>query len=206
MELIQKEGYADQKKYRAYKKTVSIVNESAISMFQGIAKDHISFLLESYDKNYDRYSFFGVDPKALVSSTRKGLLIQYRDGTKEEILGNPIDALKVLFNRYDVQKDPGELTMIGGLVGSIGYDFVRYLEILPDENPDEIGLETIQLMLVTEFIVIDHMAETLTAVVLDDDNAQGRVRGEKKAEELADEVFKTSHHKEAAFTRDGSII
>jgi len=206
MELIQKEGYADQKKYRAYKKTVSIVDESAISMFQGIAKDHISFLLESYDKNYDRYSFFGVDPKALVSSTRKGLLIQYRDGTKEEILGNPIDALKVLYNRYDVQKDPGELAMIGGLVGSIGYDFVRFLEILPDENPDEIGLETIQLMLVTEFIVIDHMAETLTAVVLDDDNAQGRVRGEKKAEELADEVFKTSLHKEAAFTRDGSII
>ena len=88
MEQFQKEGYAEQKKYRAYKKTVSIVDESAISMFQGIAKDHISFLLESYDKNYDRYSFFGVDPKALVSSTRKGLLIQYRDGTKEEIQGN----------------------------------------------------------------------------------------------------------------------
>ncbi len=31
-----------------------------------------------------------------------------------------------------------------------GYDFVRYAEVLPDNNPDEIGIETIQMMLMTK--------------------------------------------------------
>ncbi|MDD3660367.1 MAG: chorismate-binding protein [Lachnospiraceae bacterium] len=191
--------------YRAYKKTVSIVNESAISMFQGIAKDRISFLLESYDKNYDRYSFFGVDPNALIVSVKDGLRIQYRNGREELIKGNPLEALKILYSRYQVLKDPGELNMIGGLVGSIGYDFVRFLEELPNQNPDEIGIETIQLMLVTEFIMIDHMAETLTAVVLEADNAEGRIRGEKLAVELAEQVFQAPQEPEALFKRDGKI-
>ena len=49
------------RKLHAYKKTVSIVNETAISMFEGIAAGKKGFLLESYDKNYDRYSFFGIE-------------------------------------------------------------------------------------------------------------------------------------------------
>lgn len=205
MDLIRKTCNTDKIIYRAYKKTVSIVNESAISMFQGIAKDRISFLLESYDKNYDRYSFFGVDPNALIASVKDGLRIQYRNGREELIKGNPLEALKILYSRYQVLKDPGELNMIGGLVGSIGYDFVRFLEELPDQNPDEIGIETIQLMLVTEFIMIDHMAETLTAVVLEADNAEGRIRGEKLAVELAEQVFQAPQEPEALFKRDGEI-
>ena len=29
--------------------------------------------------------------------------------------------------------------------------FIRYTEVLPDDNPDEIGIETIQMMLMTKF-------------------------------------------------------
>ena len=42
------------RRLRAYRKTVSIVNEKAISMFEGIATGRKCFLLESYDKDYDR--------------------------------------------------------------------------------------------------------------------------------------------------------
>ena len=39
---------------RVYKKTVSIVNETAIGMYQNLVGNKVGFLLESYDKNYDR--------------------------------------------------------------------------------------------------------------------------------------------------------
>ena len=73
---------------------------------------------------------------------------------------------------------------MGGLVGSLGYDYIRYTENLPDDNEDEIGIETIQLMLASKFIAIDHEAETFTAVVLDEDSKEGRARALKEAEEL----------------------
>ena len=48
--------------YRVYKKTVSIVNETATGMYRNLVAKKKGFLLESYDKNYDRYTFFGVEP------------------------------------------------------------------------------------------------------------------------------------------------
>lgn len=67
-------------------------------------------------------------------------------------------------------------------MGSVGYDFVRYSEVLPEENPDEIGIETVQLMLMKEFIVVDHVAETLTAVILESDDETGKETAAKKAQ------------------------
>ena len=45
--------------YKVYKKTVSIVNETPMAMYENLVGSRKGFLLESYDKNYDRYTFFG---------------------------------------------------------------------------------------------------------------------------------------------------
>lgn len=196
------------RKLHAYKKTVSIVNETAISMFEGIAAGKKGFLLESYDKNYDRYSFFGIEPEEIITSKGKSLVIRRKDGSEEVREGNPLELLKEYYSSFEVEKDDGELSMIGGFVGSLGYDFIRYSEKLPDENPDDIGIETVQLMLPTEFISIDHMAETLTAVVLEEESAEGRKRGEEKAEQLVRLVRECSlkAKEKTAFVHDGKII
>jgi anthranilate synthase component 1 len=197
------------RKLRAYRKTVSLVNEKAISMFEGIAKaGKKCFLLESYDKDYDRYSFFGIDPAEVITSKGQSLIITKRDGSEEVRKGNPLELLKEYYDEFEVVKDEGELAMIGGLVGSLGYDFVRYTEELPDENPDEIGIETIQLMLTKEFIIVDHRAETMTGVALEEDTPEGRNLGEKKAEELVALVRQNMENTQErpAFVHDGKII
>ena len=191
---------------RAYKKTVSIVSETAISMFEGIANGKKSFLLESYDKNNGRYSFFGVDPEEVISSKGNALVIQKRDGSEEVREGNPLELLKQYYDEFHVEKDEGELVMPGGIIGSFGYDFVRYTENIPDANPDPIGIETIQMMLATEFISIDHEAETMTAVVLRDDTPEGRKEGEAKAAELIQMVRNHAGEKKRNFMHDGKII
>ena len=151
---------------KAYKKTVSIVNETAIGIFESLAKDKIGFLLESYDKSNGRFTFMGAEPEELIQSIGNSLIITKSDGTKSVMEGNPLDLLKEYYSNFEVTKENGELAFMGGLVGSLGYDFVKYSEVLPDENPDDIGIETVQLMLASKFIVIDHVAETLTAVIL----------------------------------------
>ena len=53
---------------KVFKKTVSIVNEKSTDMYESLVGDKKGFLLESYDKNYDRYTFFGMEPEEIVTS------------------------------------------------------------------------------------------------------------------------------------------
>lgn len=191
--------------YRVYKKTVSIVNETATGMYRNLVGKKKGFLLESYDKNYDRYTFFGVEPEEIISSKGQSLVITKKDGTKDIRKGNQLVLLKEYYNEFEIRKDNEELNFSGGLVGSVGYDFVRYSEVLPEENPDEIGIETIQLMLMKEFIVVDHVAETLTAVILESDDEAGKAAAEKKAAKLIETAMQEQKEPEVRLVPDGVI-
>ena len=195
------------RRLKVYKKTVSIVNETATSMYENVVGTKKGFLLESYDKNYDRYTFFGAEPDEIISSRGNSLVITKSDGTEEVRQGNPLDRLKEYYSEFDIVKDNEELTFSGGLVGNLGYDFIRYSEVLPDDNPDEIGVETIQMMLMTKFIMVDHVAETLTAIVLDEESEAGKANALALADELiskAREPKKGDDNKK--FVHDGVIV
>ena len=191
--------------YRVYKKTVSIVNETATGMYRNLVAKKKGFLLESYDKNYDRYTFFGVEPEEIISSKGQSMVITKKDGTEDVREGNPLTLLKEYYNEFEIRKDNEELNFSGGLVGSVAYDFVRYSEVLPEENPDEIGIETVQLMLMKEFIVVDHVAETLTAVILESDDETGKETAAKKAAELIKTAMQEQKESEVRLFPDGVI-
>ena len=71
------------RRLRVYKKTVSIVNETAIGMYESLVGNKKGFLLESYDKNYDRYTFFGKEPEEIITSRGDALVIRRNNGTEE---------------------------------------------------------------------------------------------------------------------------
>ena len=194
------------RRLRVYKKTVSIVNETSIGMYESLVGNKKGFLLESYDKNYDRYSFFGAEPEEIISSKENSLVITRLDGSKEVREGNPLELLKEYYSEFDIVKDNDGLSFSGGLVGSLGYDFVRYSEELPDENPDEIGIETVQMMLMTRFIMVDHVAETLTAIVLGEDTEDGKSKSLEEAAELIRIVREEYKPAEKNYKHDGIIV
>ena len=100
--------------YRVYKKTVSIVNETATGMYRNLVGKKKGFLLESYDKNYDRYTFFGVEPEEIISSKGQSLVITKKDGTEDVREGNPLTLLKEYYNEFEIRKDNEELNFSGG--------------------------------------------------------------------------------------------
>ena len=53
---------------KVYKKTVSIVDEPPIDMYESLVGQKKGFLLESYDKTYDMFTFFGVYPEEIITS------------------------------------------------------------------------------------------------------------------------------------------
>ena len=69
-------------------------------------------------------------------------MIHKKNGEIEVREGNPYERLKEYYSEFHVEKEDGELAFMGGLVGSLGYDFIRYTEVLPDSKEDTIGIET----------------------------------------------------------------
>ncbi len=192
--------------YRVYKKTVSIVNETATGMYENLVGKEKGFLLESYDKNYDRFTLFGANPAEIIRSGKQSLEILYADGSLIRKEGNPLELLKEYYSEFEVRREDEDIGFSGGLAGSLGYDFVRYTESLPDGNPDEIGIETIQMMLMKEFIVVDYIAETLTGIVLETDDAEGKQRAMAKAEEMIAKARKKRTETPGQFCQDGKIV
>ncbi len=195
------------RKRRVYKKTISIVNETPMEMYENFVGKKKGFLLESYDKNYDRYTFFGAEPEEIITSRDNALVITAADGTETIREGNPLELLKEYYSEFEIVKDADGNHFPGGLVGNLGYDFVRYTEQLPDDNPDEIGIETIQMMLMTHFIMVDHVAETLTAVALEADDEDGRKAAEQAIEKMIEAVrTKSKKAQKPALIHDGKIV
>ena len=116
------------RRLKAYKKTVSIVDESTIALYESLGREKKGFLMESNDKENGRYTFMGVEPEALIQSDGESLVITKADGTKEVRRGNPLERLKEYYSEFEIVKEDGELEFTGGLVGSLGYDFIRYTE------------------------------------------------------------------------------
>lgn len=58
------------------------------------------------------------------------------------------------------------------MVGYLGYDVVRRLEVLPDGNPDDLAIPELALLLATDMAVLDHHTGEVwlvaTAVNFDD--------------------------------------
>ena len=175
--------------FKVYSKTVSVIEESAVDIYRNYVGNDKGFLLESYDKNYDRYVFLGKNPEAVIRTRKDQLVISGKDGQEICLPGNPAETLKDYAASFEVRQEGTPLPFSGGLVGALGYDFVRYQENLPDDNPDEIGIETIQFMLVTEFLSIDHVAETMTAVVLEEDSEDGGQRAAGRLAKMLREAF-----------------
>lgn len=191
---------------KAYKKTVSIVNETAIQIYESLGSEKKGFLMESNDKENGRYTFMGVDPQYIIRSEGGALVIIDKNGQRDVRKGNPLDRLKEYFDEFEVTKEAEELEFMGGFVGSFGYDFVRYTEKLPDDNPDEIGIETIQLMLADKFIAIDHMAETMTAVVLEADTPEGKQRAQEELDKLIRQARTNKKESLMQVHHDGEIL
>lgn len=191
---------------KAYKKTVSIVNETAIRIYESLGSEKKGFLMESNDKENGRYTFMGVDPQYIIRSEGEALVIIDKNGQRDVRKGNPLDRLKEYFDEFEVTKEAEELEFMGGFVGSFGYDFVRYTEKLPDDNPDEIGIETIQLMLADKFIAIDHMAETMTAVVLEADTPEGKQRAQEELDKLIRQARTNKKESLMQVHHDGEIL
>jgi anthranilate synthase component 1 len=129
-----------------------------------------SFLLESVEGGTarGRYSIIGMQPD-LVWRCQDGVASVNRHALSAPHAFVPekrpaLESLRSLINetRLDV---PAHLPpMAGGLVGYLGYDMVRQMEVLPTKNRDVIGVPEGLMVRPTLFAIFDNVNDELTLV------------------------------------------
>ena len=140
-----------------------------ISVFRIFGRDTKSFLLESVvnGERWARYSIMGRKP-FLEYSAGRGETRCFLNGKSfpVDVLGDtPVEQIRELTARYH----SGHFSYIDhfycGLLGYWSYDFVRFTEKFPDDNPDPLGMPDCSLMAPSEVIVFDHLKNEAAVIV-----------------------------------------
>lgn len=137
-----------------------------------------TFLLESADNGiWSRYSFVGVAAAATLSEKNGEAFWSGREIIGLPTGGDPLAVLGETLRTLHTPADPALPPLVCGMVGYLGYDTVRRVELLPDSNPDDLHLPELMMMLVTEMAVFDHQNGDLwlVATAVNYDNSGERV-------------------------------
>jgi len=122
--------------------------ETPVSAFLKIAGHApYSFLLESVEggATLGRYSAIGLNPD----------LVWKTDKTTKD----PLTSLREHLNdsKIDVVDDTLPPMVASGLFGYMGYDCVRWVEDIPDTNPDDLNIEDSIMMRPTQMVLFDNV-------------------------------------------------
>lgn len=145
--------------------------ETPVSAYMKLAKNQpMSFLLESVEGGAvrGRYSMIGLAPDVVWRAS----------GNAAEINRNPLrrpdafkplekptlDALRDLLDESKIDVPEGMPPMAAGVFGYMGYDTVRLIEHLPDQNPDQLDVPDALLIRPTLMVIFDAVKDELTVV------------------------------------------
>ncbi len=128
-----------------------------------------AFLLESVEggEQVGRYSFIGVNPKGVLS-VKNNIVTLDRDGQQTKFAipegQDPLHMIKRHFQTVNPVPLEGLPRLVGGAVGYMSYDIVRYFEDLPATASEELDVPTVAFMLPDTLVIFDHAKHQLTVL------------------------------------------
>ncbi|MCU0495855.1 MAG: anthranilate synthase component I [Anaerolineae bacterium] len=142
--------------------------ETPVSVYLKLAQaGSTSFLLESVEggEQVGRYSFLGVNPKGVITFKGDTVTRQYHGEITTRTLESnedPLHALQREFERVQPVRLEGLPRLVGGAVGFLSYDVVRYFEKLPNTAIEELQIPDAAFLLPDTLVIFDHAKHQLT--------------------------------------------
>jgi len=145
--------------------------ETPVSAYRKVAGGRPnSFLLESVEggERLARYSFLGSDPFLIFQSKGNTATVTENGHTKTIALTagtrDPLHVLKELLGRYTYVPSPTLPPFVGGAVGMIAYDTVRFFEKLPTLASDDLQLDDCLFLFTDALLVFDNAKHNVLAL------------------------------------------
>ncbi len=146
--------------------------ETPVTAYLKIAKDaKYSFLLESVEgeEKVARYSFLAKDPELVFESKgRNARIIHFTNGHEKggelKVVDTPLSFIREIMSQYKPVAVAGLPPFYGGMVGTMGYDVVRFFERLPQKTKDDLKLPDMVMLLSKNLIIFDHLNHKIKIV------------------------------------------
>ena len=128
-----------------------------------------SFLLESVEGGnvLGRYSIIGMEPD-LIWSCKQGkfTLTDLEGNTLDDKSEDALTSLRSHLKACHIDQVPEGLPPMAesGLFGYLGYDMIRLIEDIPDNNPDDLQIPDSVLMRPTVLVIFDNVKQVITIV------------------------------------------
>ena len=126
-----------------------------------------TFLLESVQDATvrGRYSIIGTQPDVILKVEAGSAAINRSAQTDahhfEPVDALPLDALRALVADSQIEVPAGLPPQSAGVYGYLGYDMVRYMEVLPNSNPDHLQTPEAVLMRPSLLAIFDTLKDEL---------------------------------------------
>jgi len=141
--------------------------ETPVSAFSKINTGDTAFLFESIEggENWARYSFLGSSATQVIWPDRGQLKI--KRGKKIQSIPldpNPLHHIQDMLAQFRPVTVPGLPRFVGGAVGYLGYDLVRYFEPIHQHPKDSANLPLMAFFLADTLLIFDNVAHTIKVV------------------------------------------
>jgi anthranilate synthase component 1 len=141
--------------------------ETPVSVYLKLAQmGTTSFLLESVEggEHIGRYSFLGVNPKGMISVKDNQVTRTVHGVTTTRPLApgqDPLHAIKQEFARVKPVQLDALPRFVGGAVGYLSYDVVRYFERVPETATKALDVPDAAFLLPDTLVIFDHAKHQL---------------------------------------------
>ncbi len=144
--------------------------DTPLSIYLKLADSAYTYLLESVQggERFGRYSFIGLSAPTRIAAYGRNVMVLTGNRIAERRDDcDPLAFVGEFMARFKLAPRAGLPRFCGGLVGSFGYDTVRYVEpkLAQSQKPDALGTPDILLLLSEEIAVVDNLSGKLTLVV-----------------------------------------
>lgn len=146
--------------------------ETPVSAYWKLSHDQTySFLLESVTggEQLARYSLLGIRPKIVLRTKNESVTRESANEPSGRRLGHgedPLHALRSELAGPEVVAVPDLPAFVGGAVGMMSYDLVRFFEKLPDSTVDDLNVDDLAMMLTDTVVVFDHAKNVIRIIAM----------------------------------------
>lgn len=107
------------------------------------------------------------NPLATAQSVKDGLLVNWRNGDSEILLGESLSLLEDLVAKYQVSFNDELPVFQGGAIGFVAYDYARKIEELPNSSEDDLHIPDIYFYIFDCWAVHDVNTNKVTLMKLE---------------------------------------
>jgi anthranilate synthase component 1 len=139
--------------------------DTPLSLFRRLDDGRTSFLFESVEggEKWGRFSFIGTGARAVFRA--QGADVEWTEAGRtlcSRVSGDPLEFLRAKLAAFrPVHLEGLDLPrFLGGAVGMISYDWVRFVERIPDANPDETQMPDLWFVFPETIVVYDNVRKT----------------------------------------------